>query len=148
MLCLVQSIQSRYKAIYGHSVMSKRTASKKCLPRQSNILVKPSPNPDSPLWISKFADGSIRLNTLVKPGTKVSQVIDIQGDAVGIQIAAVAREGEANAELIQTVADVLKLRKYQVVIVAGHKSRTKVLKIDTLLSIEQIQEMILSSMPQ
>eukprot|EP00842_Homolaphlyctis_polyrhiza_P004122 jgi/Hompol1/4710/HPOL_002300-RA len=80
-------------------------------------------------WIQPLGD-AIRLSVHVKPGAKVSQVTDTNGEAVGIQLAAPARDGEANAELMDFLAATLGLRKYHLELIAGHKSREKVVKIE------------------
>lgn len=48
--------------------------------------------------------GCIGIHILAKPGAKQTGITDITTDAVGVQIAAPAREGEANATLVQFIA--------------------------------------------
>lgn len=63
---------------------------------------------------------------------------DISPDGVGVQIAAPAREGEANGELVHYFAEVLDVRKTSISLDRGLKSRAKVLVIDSEeISLEQ-----------
>lgn len=66
---------------------------------------------------------------------------DISADGVGVQIAAPAREGEANEELVRYLAEVLNVRKRSVSLDKGSKSRQKLVVIDTAeITVEQIRE--------
>lgn len=66
---------------------------------------------------------------------------DISADGVGVQIAAPAREGEANEELVRYLAEVLNVRKRSVSLDKGSKSRQKLVMIDTAeITVEQIRE--------
>ena len=80
-----------------------------------------------------------RLNVFVKPNSKCSQITSLseEGEA-HVQLAAPPRDGEANQELVQFMAKSLKLRKSDVQLIGGHKSRQKVLEIEGL-SFEQIR---------
>ena len=66
---------------------------------------------------------------------------DISADGVGVQIAAPAREGEANEELVRYLAEVLNVRKRSISLDKGSKSRQKLVMIDTAeITVEQIRE--------
>lgn len=70
--------------------------------------------------------------------SKLYQFPDISPDGVGVQIAAPAREGEANGELMRYLAEVLDVRKRSISMDRGLKSRAKVLVIDSEeISLEQ-----------
>nr|KAJ3422995.1 hypothetical protein HK105_004954 [Polyrhizophydium stewartii] len=118
---------------------------------------------------------AVRLLTHVKPGARTTQVVETNGAAVGIQVrrcagllkppvrqhatvhqrpeahaesaqlAAPARDGEANEELVRFVADTLGIRKHQIGLVAGHKSRDKVLRIETALTPAQVHEILVGA---
>ncbi|XP_029194094.2 UPF0235 protein C15orf40 homolog isoform X1 [Acropora millepora] len=93
---------------------------------------------DSTQVISAIKDGKIRIKILAKPGAKQSNITDISPDGVGVQIAAPAREGEANGELVRYFAEVLDVRKSSISLDRGLKSRAKVLVIDSEeISLEQ-----------
>lgn len=66
----------------------------------------------------------IEIKILAKPGAKFNSVTDIT-DVVGVQIAAPPVEGEANSELLKYLAKVLDLKKSQVALDKGSRSRNK-----------------------
>lgn len=66
---------------------------------------------------------------------------DISADGVGVQIAAPAREGEANEELVHFLADILNVKKRSISLDKGKKSRQKMVTIDsTETSVDQVRE--------
>ena len=66
---------------------------------------------------------------------------DISADGVGVQIAAPAREGEANEEPIHYLADILSIKKRSISLDKGSKSRQKMVTIDsTETSVDQVRE--------
>ena len=70
-------------------------------------------------------DGDIFITIHAKPGAKQSCITDVSESQVSIQISAPAHEGEANSELVQTLACILGVRKSSVSIDHGHRSREK-----------------------
>ncbi|CAJ0596133.1 unnamed protein product [Cylicocyclus nassatus] len=79
--------------------------------------------------ISTDKSGNIILKILAKPGAKVSAVTDVGESEIGVAIAAPAREGEANEELIDYMRGVLGLKKSELSLDKGGKSRSKTLLI-------------------
>jgi len=67
------------------------------------------------------------LSVLVKPNSKKTEIIKINGDVVKIAVAAPADDNKANIELIKFVS---KLLKRKVTIITGFKSKNKLLKIE------------------
>uniref|UniRef100_A0A8C6FX04 Chromosome 15 open reading frame 40 n=1 Tax=Moschus moschiferus TaxID=68415 RepID=A0A8C6FX04_MOSMO len=65
---------------------------------------------------------------------------DVTTEAVSVAIAAPPTEGEANAELCRYLSKVLELRKSDVVLEKGGKSREKVVKLLTSTPPEEILE--------
>lgn len=61
-------------------------------------------------------------------------------EAVGVAIAAPPSEGEANAELCRYLAKVLEVKKSDVVLEKGGKSRDKVVKISVSATPHEILE--------
>ncbi|CAO3637756.1 unnamed protein product [Cunninghamella blakesleeana] len=66
-----------------------------------------------------------QLQLYVKPGARQSQVMNIDEDAVHVQIAAPSREGEANKEVVNFISSILQIPKSTVYLVSGFKSRLK-----------------------
>jgi uncharacterized protein len=68
----------------------------------------------------------------VQPGAKRSQVSGVADGRVRLRLAAPAREGRANAELIRFLAATLDVRRARVTIEAGEGSRRKVVRVTAL----------------
>ena len=84
---------------------------------------------NSPLNAVWHRDGSLFLNVLAKPGAKQSAITEITDTHIGVHLAARAQEGEANSELIRTIAAALGVPKGRVSIQRGHRGREKVLRV-------------------
>lgn len=78
---------------------------------------------ESPISVDKT--GQINLKVLAKPSAKMNNITDICEDSVSIQIAAPPIDGEANTELIKYLSKICSLRKSDLSINYGNKSRTK-----------------------
>lgn len=96
--------------------------------------------------ISCDEKGYILLRVHAKPGAKKSQITDLSSDRIGIQIAAPAREGEANIELLSYLQSVLKIKISEIYLERGGKSRIKTVKVtSTKHPIEDIQTLLAES---
>ena len=70
-------------------------------------------------------------------------MVDISSDGVGVQIAAPARDGEANEELVRYLAEALNVKKRSVSLDKGSKSRQKVVTVDPAeISMEKVREVL------
>ncbi|XP_062998851.1 UPF0235 protein C15orf40 homolog [Elgaria multicarinata webbii] len=111
------------------------------MPRKGKTLTKEvvkSSVPSSPVTTDK--SGSVTISVHAKPGSKLNAVTDVTTDAVGVAIAAPPSEGEANAELCRYLSKVLEVKKSEVVLEKGGKSREKVVKILAPLTPEEVLE--------
>ncbi|KAL6087356.1 hypothetical protein STEG23_038176 [Scotinomys teguina] len=84
--------------------------------------------------------GCVTIAIHAKPGSKQNAVTDLTTEAVGVAIAAPPSEGEANAELCRYLSKVLELRKSDVVLDKGGKSREKVVKLLASTTPEEVME--------
>ncbi|CAI9157703.1 unnamed protein product [Rangifer tarandus platyrhynchus] len=84
--------------------------------------------------------GGVSIAIHAKPGSKQNAVTDVTTEAVSVAIAAPPTEGEANAELCRYLSKVLELRKSDVVLDKGSKSREKVVKLLASTPPEEILE--------
>lgn len=74
---------------------------------------------------------------------EISQRVLITGvgaEAVEVQIGAPPMDGEANTELVKYLSKALELRKSDVSLDKGSRSREKVVLIETKLSCEEIRQ--------
>ncbi|XP_005176933.3 UPF0235 protein C15orf40 homolog [Musca domestica] len=118
------------------SVMSKSKSKKAAAPTTQS----PAPNND-PIQADK--NGNICIRILAKPGAKNNGITDISTEGVGVQIAAPPSEGEANAELVKYLSKVLQLRKSDVSLDKGSRSRNKIVMVSKgVTTMEAIKELI------
>lgn len=66
----------------------------------------------------------------VVPRSSKSEIAGIQDDALKLKITALPVEGQANDACIRFLSDILSVRKNQITIVSGHKSRKKTIAIE------------------
>ncbi|KAJ3687831.1 hypothetical protein LUZ61_016995 [Rhynchospora tenuis] len=82
-----------------------------------------------PACLRLIPPSTVSISIHAKPGSKSASITDIGEDAVGVQIDAPARDGEANAALVDFISSVLGVKKRQVSIGSGSKSREKVILV-------------------
>ena len=87
--------------------------------------------PSLPACVRASADGGVTLAVHAKPGSKRAAVVAV-ADVLEVAIDAPAREGEANAALADFIAEVLHVKRRQVTLCSGGKSRDKVFRIAEL----------------
>lgn len=93
--------------------------------------------------VSTNKSGNVSIRILAKPGAKQNCITDITDEGVGVQIAAPPVEGEANTELVKYFSKVLGLRKSDVSLDRGSKSRSKILVISSeVISVERTIEIL------
>jgi uncharacterized protein (TIGR00251 family) len=100
--------------------------------------------PDS---ITVLKSNDIAIKILAKPGSKVSSIVGLTSEGIEVKIAAQPIDGEANAELILFMSKLLNVRKSDVSLDRGSKSRTKTIVVskDCALSVDKIKEIISSN---
>jgi len=72
----------------------------------------------------------------VLPRSSKCELAGIQGDALKIRITAPPVEGRANEECISFLASLFNVKKVQIAIEAGHKSKNKRVSIAGLTSVD------------
>ena len=70
-----------------------------------------------------------RLKLRIVPNAKRNEVTGEHGDAVKIKVAAPALEGKANEALLEFIAEKLGLHRRNLTLIAGEKSRDKLIEI-------------------
>jgi uncharacterized protein len=78
----------------------------------------------------------------VVPNAKIDKVVGEHGSAIKIKLRAPAVESRANVALINLLAGRLKVPKLKIVLLRGHKSRDKLVRIDGL-SEEELRRRLL-----
>ncbi|XP_042492690.1 UPF0235 protein C15orf40 homolog [Macadamia integrifolia] len=83
-----------------------------------------------PSCVRLVPPNSVGITIHAKPGSKIATITDFNDEAVGVQIDAPARDGEANAALIDYISSVIGVKKRQVSVGSGSKSRDKVVLVE------------------
>ncbi|BBB93009.1 MAG TPA: DUF167 domain-containing protein [Methylomusa anaerophila] len=83
------------------------------------------------LNIKEFADG-IAFKVKVQPRASKNCVAGIVEDSLKISLTSPPVDGEANIACIAYIAELFNVSKSQVRITTGEKSRTKIIKIETI----------------
>ncbi|XP_064168895.1 UPF0235 protein C15orf40 homolog [Anguilla rostrata] len=97
--------------------------------------VEPAPGP-----VTRDKSGLICIAIHAKPGSKQNSITDVSPQAVGVAIAAPPSEGEANAELVWYLSKVLELKKSEITLDRGCRSREKLIKVSGSISPEEVLE--------
>lgn len=91
----------------------------------------PSPSQSKfPACIRSLPPSSVSITIHAKPGSKLAAITDISDEALGVQIDAPAKDGEANTALLDYISSVIGVKRRQVSIGSGSKSRDKVLIVE------------------
>ncbi|XP_044480008.1 UPF0235 protein C15orf40 homolog [Mangifera indica] len=87
-------------------------------------------NDNFPSCFRFVSSTSVAITIHAKPGSKVSSITDVSDEAVGVQIDAPAKDGEANAALLEYISSGLGVKRRQVSIGSGFKSRVKIVVVE------------------
>ncbi|XP_041651970.1 UPF0235 protein C15orf40 homolog [Cheilinus undulatus] len=88
--------------------------------------------------VTRDKSGAVTITVHAKPGSKHSSITGVSAEAVGVAIAAPPTDGEANTELIRYLAEVLELKKSHISLDKGSRSRDKLIRVDSSLSVEEV----------
>ncbi len=73
----------------------------------------------------------MRVRVFVRPNSRRDEVIR-EGDVLIISVTDPPRKGKANKKVVELLASYFKVKKSQVSIISGHRSREKVVEIEGL----------------
>ncbi|XP_026869741.2 UPF0235 protein C15orf40 homolog [Electrophorus electricus] len=122
-------------------VSHEKLSSQNKMPKKQKSTKSTQKQPATPTGpVSKIKDGEYAVAIHAKPGAKQNAVTDVTSEAVGVAIAAPPTDGEANAELVRYLSKVLSLKKSEVILDKGSKSREKVIKVKASISQEEVLE--------
>jgi uncharacterized protein (TIGR00251 family) len=80
-----------------------------------------------PLSLSK--SGRVRLAVKVKPKSSPQGIVGIQDNRMVIRLTSPAVDGQANFALVSFLSKLLRIKKTEVLLVSGEKSRSKLLEL-------------------
>lgn len=75
-------------------------------------------------------DGRVRFSVHVQPRASRSEIVGLHGDAIKLRLCAVPARDAANDELVRMLADAFAVGARAVKIIAGPRSRSKVVEIE------------------
>ncbi|KAG9144381.1 hypothetical protein Leryth_017507 [Lithospermum erythrorhizon] len=138
-----QSILSCYSVILMKMGPSSKKGKSRMISTESTIIC----SSNYPACMRSIPPSSVSVTIHAKPGSKLSSITDISDEAVGVQIDAPAKDGEANAALIDYISSVIGVKKRQVSIRSGSKSRDKIVIVEdaTLQSVSDALDKALKS---
>lgn len=94
-------------------------------------------------WLSLHRSGGVLLAIRAKPTGKRNRLVNTSGHALEVELAAKPQNGEANAELIDYISDILRVKKRDLQLISGDKSRDKQLLLQAgLLDTEKIRQLV------
>lgn len=118
--------------------------SKSTKARKQEAAAKAREEPQTLGPISVNKSGNFQIKILAKPGSKNNEIIAITDEGVEVKISAPPIDGEANTELISFLSKLFNLRKSDLSLDRGNKSRTKTIIIgkDAKITLDKINEML------
>ncbi len=82
------------------------------------------------LSFAEYGEGWVILRVYIQPRSSKDEIAGIHGGtALKIRLTSPPVEGAANSACIQFLADKLKLKRNQIELVSGHKSRIKRIRV-------------------
>ncbi|ESQ30585.1 hypothetical protein EUTSA_v10011860mg [Eutrema salsugineum] len=100
-----------------------------------------------PSCLRLVSPSSVAITIHAKPGSKSASITDVSEEAVGVQIDAPARDGEANAALLEYISSVLGVKRRQVSLGSGSKFRDKVVIVEDMTQQSVFQALSEASKP-
>ena len=86
-------------------------------------------------------DSKVLIVVEAKPGSKSDEIYEICDEFIGVAVQAEPKGGEANANIIEFVADVLKVKKTNVSIDKGGKSKSKLIEVEGISALEVYEKL-------
>jgi uncharacterized protein (TIGR00251 family) len=83
---------------------------------------------DGPPWLRE-AGGAVTLELLIQPRASRTRVAGEHDGRLKIQLAAPPVDGEANAALVEFLAEALSVRKVEVALLRGESGRRKTVRV-------------------
>jgi len=81
---------------------------------------------------------ALEINIKVEPRSSRAGIVGPYGNGLKVKLTSPPVEGKANKELIEVLAKGFKLRKKDVRIIKGEKSKNKIVRLNGVTNIEEI----------
>jgi len=86
--------------------------------------------------------GAVRISIHAKPRASKSAIVGVREAALEVAIAAPPVDGEANAELVRTLAKALGLSRSSVSVVGGATGKQKIVEVEGLTAAEVRERLV------
>lgn len=90
-------------------------------------------------------DGSSGVFLRVVPNARKTEVVGVHGEAIKLKVASPALEGKANAAVLEFVAATAGVPRRAAVLLAGEKSRDKVVRVEGMTAQELKRRLLAAS---
>lgn len=87
--------------------------------------------PISANWIETASDHCI-LRLRIQPGARRTALLGVLGDQLKVAVQAPPVDGKANAALLRWIANTLRLKKQDVMLISGQTSRDKRVRLQKI----------------
>jgi len=91
--------------------------------------------------VKRGGDGSVSFDVLVQPRASRVKIGPLHDGRIKVAVTAPPVDGEANAAVIEVIAEALGVSRSAVQVVAGQSSRRKTLRVSGVTP-EQVEELI------
>ena len=88
------------------------------------------------------SNGAVTFSVKVVPRASKNQIAGVEGGAIKVRLNAPPVEGKANDVLIAFLANALDVRRAQVEIVTGYRSRRKVVRVRGV-SVQEVERKLM-----
>jgi uncharacterized protein (TIGR00251 family) len=107
-------------------------------------MVKNSSKAPPPAGVIRQAGSGVEIQVTVVPRSSCSAAAGVQDGRLKLKITKPPVDGQANAECIRVMAELLGVSRARVALVRGHASRHKVLCVDGMTGAEVLHKLHLS----
>ncbi|KAL6067988.1 hypothetical protein QOT17_008468 [Balamuthia mandrillaris] len=145
---LLPPAASSLSSAANHNTMAKRVASSSSSKKATAAAAaaSSSSSPSSLPSYLKAQGHDTLLQVWVKPNAKTSAITEVNEEGLGVSLNAPPVEGKANSELLSFMAETLQVKKNQVSLHKGAKSRAKAVLISNT-SPEEILRLLHRHLP-
>lgn len=129
----------------GFNLLRTTMAPKSSKAAKKEAAIKKETTPQQAINVDKNGDFAIKV--LAKPGSKENGVTGMTEEGLEVKISAPPVDGEANTELISYLSKLFGLRKSDLSLDRGSRSRTKTVTVckSSGMSLEKMNEIIQSN---
>lgn len=77
----------------------------------------------------KQIDSNVQIRFYIQPNASKTEIVGKHAESIKIRIHATPVDGKANEELIDFLSKILKIKKFEIIILKGSNNRNKIVKL-------------------